>query len=245
MHGCLSLIGCQRAQAEPCDSHRRGARPARRGRPGGVELFLGGIAVLAILSLVVKARAGVKKARAAAEIARVGTSPVSLVGHVLLTAGLIVGTQWSVITYAADNLTLLLVVPAVPAWRSRIRESGPCFGPDRVRARRWPERRRGRGRSRRAARTPRARRAHAGSGTPAGPAPAADLRRMQALCPEARWAWFTDSRGFPLIDPSGQKAVYPPSTGRTAPVMYDDSDDARKRTASATSSAVARRWSGI
>lgn len=28
-----------------------------------------------------------------------------------------------------------------------------------------------------------------------------------------------------------QKAVYPPSTGRTAPVMYDDSDDARKRMA--------------
>jgi hypothetical protein len=80
-----------------------------------VELFLGGIAVLAILSVVVKARAGVKKARAAAEIARVGASPVSLVGHVLFTAGLIVGTQWSVITYAADNLTLLLVVLAVPA----------------------------------------------------------------------------------------------------------------------------------
>jgi hypothetical protein len=81
----------------------------------GVELFLGGIVVLAILSVVVKARAGVKKARAAAEIARVGTSPVSLFGHVLLTAGLIVGTQWSVIAYAADNLTLLLAVLAVPA----------------------------------------------------------------------------------------------------------------------------------
>jgi hypothetical protein len=81
----------------------------------GVELFLGGIAVLAILSVVVKARAGVRKARAAAEIARVGTSPVSLVGHVLITAGLIVAAQWSVITYAADNATLLLVVLAVPA----------------------------------------------------------------------------------------------------------------------------------
>src|SRR5204863_2944683 len=56
----------------------------------GVELFLGGFAALAVLSVVVKARAGAKKARAAAEIARVGTSPVSLVGHVLITAGLIV-----------------------------------------------------------------------------------------------------------------------------------------------------------
>ena len=81
----------------------------------GVELFLGGIAALAVLSVVVKARSGVKKSRAAAEIARAGTSPVSLVGHVLFTAGLIVAAQWSVITYAADNLTLLLAVLAVPA----------------------------------------------------------------------------------------------------------------------------------
>jgi hypothetical protein len=29
------------------------------------------------------------------------TSPVSLIGHVLITAGLIVGAQWLVITYAA------------------------------------------------------------------------------------------------------------------------------------------------
>ena len=81
----------------------------------GVELFLGGIAALAVLSVVLKARTGIKKARAAAEIARVGTSPVSLVGHVLITAGLIVGAQWLVITYAASNTTLLLVVLAVPA----------------------------------------------------------------------------------------------------------------------------------
>jgi hypothetical protein len=81
----------------------------------GVELFLGGIAALAVLSVAVKARAGVKKARAAAEIARVGTSPVSVAGHLLSTAGLIVGAQWLVITYAASDTTLLLVVLAVPA----------------------------------------------------------------------------------------------------------------------------------
>jgi hypothetical protein len=81
----------------------------------GVELFLGGIAALAVVSVMVKARAGVKRARAAAEIVRVGASPVSLIGHVLITAGLIVGAQWLVITYAASNTTLLLVVLAVPA----------------------------------------------------------------------------------------------------------------------------------
>jgi hypothetical protein len=81
----------------------------------GVELFLGGIAALAVLSVVIKARAGVKRARVAAEIARAGASPVSLFGQVLLTAGLIVGAQWLVITYAASDTTLLLVVLAVPA----------------------------------------------------------------------------------------------------------------------------------
>jgi hypothetical protein len=81
----------------------------------GAELFLGGIAALAVLSMVIKARAGVKKARAAAEIARAGASPVSLIGHVLMTASAIVGAQWLVITYAASNTTLLLVVLAVPA----------------------------------------------------------------------------------------------------------------------------------
>ena len=70
----------------------------------GVELFLGGIAALAVLSVVVKARAGVKKARAAAEIAHVGTSPVSLGGRVLVTALVIVGVQWLVITNVDDQM---------------------------------------------------------------------------------------------------------------------------------------------
>jgi hypothetical protein len=81
----------------------------------GVELFLGGVAALAVLSVLVKARAGMKRARVAAEIARAGVSPVSLVGRLLMTAGAIVGAQWLVITYAASNTTLLLVVLAVPA----------------------------------------------------------------------------------------------------------------------------------
>jgi hypothetical protein len=79
------------------------------------ELFLGGMAAFAVLALVVKARAGTKRARVAAEIAQVGTSAVSLAGRVLVTAGVIVGAQWLVITYVAHNTTLLLVVLAVPA----------------------------------------------------------------------------------------------------------------------------------
>jgi hypothetical protein len=69
----------------------------------GAELFLGGIAALAALSVMVKARAGVTKARAAAEIARVGTSPVSLAGRVLMTALVIAGVQWLVITHVEDR----------------------------------------------------------------------------------------------------------------------------------------------
>src|SRR3990172_3022344 len=42
-----------------------------------------------------------------------------------------------------------------------------------------------------------------------------------------------------------QAAVYPPSTGRTAPVMPLASDDARNTTAAATSSRSARRPIGI
>ena len=47
----------------------------------GPEVFLAGMAVLAVTSVVVKAKAGVRRARAAADIARAGTSPVSLVGR--------------------------------------------------------------------------------------------------------------------------------------------------------------------
>jgi len=81
----------------------------------GVELFLAGVAAFAVLSIVVKARAGVKRARAAAEIARVTASPVSLLGRMLMTAGGIVGVQWLVIVYAATNTTLLLAALAMPA----------------------------------------------------------------------------------------------------------------------------------
>ncbi|MGH3907687.1 MAG: hypothetical protein ACRDTE_26430, partial [Pseudonocardiaceae bacterium] len=63
-------------------------------------LFLGGMAALGVLSVVVKAKVSARRAAMAAEIARVGTSPVSLLGRVLVTALVIVGVQWLVITQA-------------------------------------------------------------------------------------------------------------------------------------------------
>ena len=80
----------------------------------GAELFLGGMAALAIASVVIKAKAGVRRAQAAADIARAGTSPVSLVGRVLVTALVIVAVQWLVLTHA-ENVTLRWVVLGLPA----------------------------------------------------------------------------------------------------------------------------------
>ena len=40
---------------------------------------------------------------------------MSLVGRVLMTAGVITGAQWLVITYAATNTTLLWVMLGLPA----------------------------------------------------------------------------------------------------------------------------------
>jgi len=57
----------------------------------GAELFLGGVAAFAVLSVLVRARAGVKRAQAATEIAQVAASPVSLVGRVLVS-GLVIVT---------------------------------------------------------------------------------------------------------------------------------------------------------
>lgn len=80
----------------------------------GGELFLGGMAAFALLAIAVKAQSGARRARAAADIARVGTSAVSLLGRVLTTALVIVGTQWLVITHPSNH-TLLWVVLGLPA----------------------------------------------------------------------------------------------------------------------------------
>ena len=80
----------------------------------GPELFLGGMAALAIASVVIRAKAGVRRAQAAADITRAGTSPVSLVGRVLVTALVIVAVQWLVLTHN-ENATLRWVVLGFPA----------------------------------------------------------------------------------------------------------------------------------
>ena len=80
----------------------------------GVQLFLAGVAALAVVSVMVKARASVRRAQAAAEIAQVGTSPVSLLGRVLVTALVIAGVQWLVLTHS-DSPTWRWVVLGVPA----------------------------------------------------------------------------------------------------------------------------------
>ncbi|MGH3979576.1 MAG: hypothetical protein ACRDRZ_11345 [Pseudonocardiaceae bacterium] len=80
----------------------------------GGELFLGGMAAFALLAIAVKAQSGARRARAAADIARVGTSAVSLLGRVLTTALVIVGVQWLVIAHSSNH-TLLWVVLALPA----------------------------------------------------------------------------------------------------------------------------------
>jgi hypothetical protein len=56
----------------------------------------------------------VRRARAVADTARVGTSAVSLLGRVLVTALVIIGVQWVVIT-SAPGTTLFWVALALPA----------------------------------------------------------------------------------------------------------------------------------
>ncbi|OLT18600.1 hypothetical protein BJF78_00210 [Pseudonocardia sp. CNS-139] len=66
------------------------------------------------MSVLVKARSRTRRAQAAAEIARVGTSPVSLLGRVVVTALVIAGVQRAVITHADDD-GLIWAALALPA----------------------------------------------------------------------------------------------------------------------------------
>lgn len=94
---------------------------------GGAELLLGGVVAVAVLWVAAKAmingRVRRRRAEAIAEIARAGTSPVSLVGRVLWTTALIVATQWVVITKVTDRWALLVVlgVPALVAATAVVR----------------------------------------------------------------------------------------------------------------------------
>ncbi|MGH3810500.1 MAG: hypothetical protein ACRDRU_28540 [Pseudonocardiaceae bacterium] len=66
-----------------------------------------------LLALLMMWRSGTRRGRPAADGARGVSRVASLAGHVLGTAGVIVGAQWAAITYAPGS-TLFWVVLALP-----------------------------------------------------------------------------------------------------------------------------------
>jgi hypothetical protein len=67
-----------------------------------------GLAVLGVLLL--GWRGAARRARAAADATRAGARVLSLAGRVLVTAALIVGVQWLVITYITNKWVVLTVL---------------------------------------------------------------------------------------------------------------------------------------
>lgn len=67
-----------------------------------------------LLALLMMWRSGARRGRRAADAAYGASRVASLAGHLLGTAGVIVGVQWVAITYAPGS-TLFWVVLAVPA----------------------------------------------------------------------------------------------------------------------------------
>jgi hypothetical protein len=78
----------------------------------GAVLF-GAAVFVAVLVMTVRGWF-VRRSHGRVELARVGTTAVSG-GRVVVTAGVIVGVEWSVLTYAPSNTALVLVVLGVPA----------------------------------------------------------------------------------------------------------------------------------
>jgi hypothetical protein len=73
------------------------------------------LAVLGVVVIVVAMwRSGTRRARRAAAAAHAASRVVSLAGHVVATAGVIVGVQWAAIAYTPAS-TLFWVVLALPA----------------------------------------------------------------------------------------------------------------------------------
>ena len=73
------------------------------------------LAVVGVLVIVVMMwRSGTRRARRAAAAAHAASRVASLAGHVVVTAAVIVGVQWLVITYAAGS-SLFWVALALPA----------------------------------------------------------------------------------------------------------------------------------
>jgi hypothetical protein len=75
--------------------------------------WLAGAGVL--FALVWVWRAGARRARAAAEVARSGARLLSLTGRVVVTAGAIVGVQWLVITRPSVSGWAVLAALGLPA----------------------------------------------------------------------------------------------------------------------------------
>jgi hypothetical protein len=71
-------------------------------------------AVGVLLALLMMWRSGTRRGRRAAEATHAASRVASLAGHVLGTAGAIIGVQWAAITYAPGT-TLFWVVLALPA----------------------------------------------------------------------------------------------------------------------------------
>ena len=67
-----------------------------------------------LLALLMMRRSGARRGRRAADAAYGASRVASLAGHLLGTAGVILGVQWVAITYAPGT-TLFWVVLAVPA----------------------------------------------------------------------------------------------------------------------------------
>lgn len=70
-------------------------------------------AIGALFVLIVVWRAGSRRARRAADVARASARVMSVAGRVIVSGGAMLGVQWLVITHV-DNLTLLLILLAVP-----------------------------------------------------------------------------------------------------------------------------------
>jgi hypothetical protein len=73
------------------------------------------VGVGVLLALWWVRRAGARRARASAEAARAGARLVSLFGRVMVTAAVIVGVQWIVITHPHPSRWLLVAVLGGPA----------------------------------------------------------------------------------------------------------------------------------
>jgi len=71
-------------------------------------------AVGVLLTLIVVWRWSTQRARRAADAARASARAVSLAGRVVVTAAIIVGVQWVVITHPTGSPWLLLVLLALP-----------------------------------------------------------------------------------------------------------------------------------